>query len=487
MAFTENTVLLHTNQENVRTTTLSLFFAIVCIIDIFGVFPIITLPKTIIDCGKCIQFTCVYGLIVVPVICLLQIYTATLLGKSWLLACKIQSNFIQKERYPYTALAELAFGRKLSKCVTILLNITAIEEPDKGLNLAGVFIHYSRASDTVYHSVIRDKLFIYGIRGTAFKFVKSYLLNRTQYVKIGSSVTSDIANLAQRAPQRSVLGPFLFAVYINGLCFYLSKCNNIHLCFYADDTVIIITEKNSKVLCQQINNVYERVKIWSNKNNLCLDETKIHYNCFQLKERNCAGPAGISCADDGVDTTLTFGLICSLSVLTVASVFFVVIICLLQLNLDPQNMQEEAGTNFEENSIWINIVIAYGVLIFQFDIHPTILAIQIDMEKRHKINLAIFYGFGGNIDIAWQELTKKCMNGVWKKIWPKVSQDYQREEPIVGQIVNIVETAGLGDVYEEDIEEFLQVSGEGLTYDDLQLLTKQGIEEGENSGSEDGV
>lgn len=58
-------------------------------------------------------------------------------------------------------------------------------------------------------------------------------------------------------------------------------------------------------------------------------------------------------------------------------------------------MQQGHGTNFGENSIWINIIIAYGVLIFQFDIHPTVLAIQIDMEKRCKINFAIFYGFGG--------------------------------------------------------------------------------------------
>ncbi|KAI4465234.1 hypothetical protein MML48_3g00001421 [Holotrichia oblita] len=266
MAFTENTVLLHTNQENVRTTTLSLFFAIVCIIDIFGVFPIITLPKTIIDCGKCIQFTCVYGLIVVPVICLLQIYTATLLGKSWLLACKIQSNFIQKERYPYTALAELAFGRKLSKCVTILLNIT-----------------------------------VFG-GGIPNLIVASQNLN-------------------------------LFSIKLFGM--------DISYCWW----ILVI----GTFLCPVL---------W-------------------------------------LGSPKDMKLICSLSVLTVASVFFVVIICLLQLNLDPQNMQEEDGTNFEENSIWINIVIAYGVLIFQFDIHPTILAIQIDMEKRHKINLAIFYGFGG--------------------------------------------------------------------------------------------
>lgn len=31
---------------------LSVLFSIICIVDVFGVFPIISLPKTIIACGK---------------------------------------------------------------------------------------------------------------------------------------------------------------------------------------------------------------------------------------------------------------------------------------------------------------------------------------------------------------------------------------------------------------------------------------------------
>lgn len=32
--------------------SLSLFFASLCVIDLFGVFPIIALPKSIISCGR---------------------------------------------------------------------------------------------------------------------------------------------------------------------------------------------------------------------------------------------------------------------------------------------------------------------------------------------------------------------------------------------------------------------------------------------------
>ncbi|KAH9523119.1 hypothetical protein Btru_065874 [Bulinus truncatus] len=62
----------------------------------------------------------------------------------------------------------------------------------------------------------------------------------------------------------------------------------------------------------------------------------------------------------------------------------------------------------------------------------------------------------------------------------EVSQDYQRDKLIVGQIVNLMETAKLGDVDEQDIEELLEVSGEGSANDDLTELAGQGIEENEN-------
>ncbi|CAG9771998.1 unnamed protein product [Ceutorhynchus assimilis] len=89
---------------------LSLFFAIICVVDVFGVFPIVTLPKPIIDC--------------VFVVCSVQIYTATLLGKCWTLAEEIRPSIKLKNRYPYSALAELTFGKCTSYYVTFLVDLT---------------------------------------------------------------------------------------------------------------------------------------------------------------------------------------------------------------------------------------------------------------------------------------------------------------------------------------------------------------------------
>lgn len=115
----ERTLLLNVSSRPNSATTngLSLIFAIVCIVDVFGVFPIIALPKSIITCGY-------YGILVVVLVCGVQTYTASLLGRCWLIAQKIYPKISLKNRYPYAALAEMTYGKKISKFATFLLDIT---------------------------------------------------------------------------------------------------------------------------------------------------------------------------------------------------------------------------------------------------------------------------------------------------------------------------------------------------------------------------
>ena len=46
----------------------------------------------------------------------------------------------------------------------------------------GIFIHLSKAFDTVNHDILFDKLRHYDIRGVALDWVKSYFSDRLQYV-----------------------------------------------------------------------------------------------------------------------------------------------------------------------------------------------------------------------------------------------------------------------------------------------------------------
>lgn len=74
-----------------RVKNLSLFFAVLCIIDLFGVFPIMSLPGPIIQCG-------IYGIPLVLMFAIVQIYTATLLGRCWIIAERLDPSIVKKSR-----------------------------------------------------------------------------------------------------------------------------------------------------------------------------------------------------------------------------------------------------------------------------------------------------------------------------------------------------------------------------------------------------
>ncbi|KAH0544138.1 amino acid transporter AVT1C [Cotesia glomerata] len=110
---TERTSLLNSDLNS----GLSIFFATLCIIDIFGVFPIIALPHAIIHCG-------LLGIPLVIVVFFLQIYTASLLGKSWTIATTLDPKILRKNRHPLAAVTEMTLGKKMRTFVTLLLDLT---------------------------------------------------------------------------------------------------------------------------------------------------------------------------------------------------------------------------------------------------------------------------------------------------------------------------------------------------------------------------
>ena len=149
---------------------------------------------------------------------------------------------------------QFGFRKKHSTRHTILMITDRIQRAIKeGKYSCGIFLDFSKAFDTVDHSILIKKLIHYGIRGIAIQWFTSYLSNRRQFVSIGK-VNSDCQVITHGVPQDSVLGPLLFLLYIND--FY--RCSGIfdfHI--FADDTNLFFSHNNLFTLEAKINeNLY---------------------------------------------------------------------------------------------------------------------------------------------------------------------------------------------------------------------------------------
>ena len=77
-----------------------------------------------------------------------------------------------------------------------------------------VLFDFSKAFDTISHSLLLFKLKTIGFSDSALAWVFSYLAGRSQAVVDGNEVCSDWLFTSAGVPQGSVLGPLLFSLFI---------------------------------------------------------------------------------------------------------------------------------------------------------------------------------------------------------------------------------------------------------------------------------
>ena len=93
-----------------------------------------------------------------------------------------------------------------------------------------------------------NKLLSFGICQNSFKRFHSYLSGRSQCVR-WKSIVSEEKNVTIGVPQRSILGPLFFILFVND---YPKCLKHSNVTIYADDTTQDISHKSIDVIEQKL-------------------------------------------------------------------------------------------------------------------------------------------------------------------------------------------------------------------------------------------
>lgn len=154
---------------------------------------------------------------------------------------------------------------------------------DRGYcGVGGMFYDFTKAFDLVDHGILIEKLSFYGCSGRELAYFKSYLVNRKQYVQVGSC-RSSTEIVKSGVPQGSVLGPLLFRIYLNDI-------NNIgqkgKIFLYADDLCILYPYHQETLLKSNISHDALLISKYAKLNKLVLNAGKTKFIRFKPQQCN---------------------------------------------------------------------------------------------------------------------------------------------------------------------------------------------------------
>ena len=151
---------------------------------------------------------------------------------------------------------------------------------DKGYLVGMVLLDLQKAFDTVDHSISLTKLEALGLSEDMVRWFHSYLSDRQKLVDVSGTFSSD-DKIRCGVSQGSILGPLLFSIYVNDM----SSAVENKLLLYADDSAILVADKNISTVETLLQRELEVVSDWLIDNKLSLHLGKTESIVFGSKPR----------------------------------------------------------------------------------------------------------------------------------------------------------------------------------------------------------
>lgn len=189
--------------------------------------------------------------------------------KRWLTELLDKNNIIHPHQFGFVkGSSTLTAAAYLMKSVTDSIN-------DKQWT-AVIFLDIRKAFDCINHKILLQKLQSMQLRHNESSLLKSYLENRTQFVKLGSAKSNTLRSSPNGSPQGSKLSPLLFNIAINDI-FWVDIYGEIQL--FADDMTIKYRCSSLQELQRQMAHEIDTLHQWLNRN-LSINVPKSKYMIF---------------------------------------------------------------------------------------------------------------------------------------------------------------------------------------------------------------
>ncbi len=126
-----------------------------------------------------------------------------------------------------------------------------------------MYLDFCKAFDSVSLEKLKTKMTAYGIVGKLFRWLVSFLSDRTQRVYVNQKF-SDFVNVISGVPQGSVLGPLLFLLFINDVVDFVQNSVDVSVKIFADDLKVFSAVPDSLEDDSLLTLAVEKISDWTN-------------------------------------------------------------------------------------------------------------------------------------------------------------------------------------------------------------------------------